>query len=325
MYHVPRFSNALDCSSPPKVIDVNQSGQGGSFTTIQSAIDSIPVTNTQWTHIRISAGIYIENVVIDKNTPCIFLEGTGRYSTIIQGSKHKKSGLRDAATFVSLADDIVAKDIAFENTYNHPSFAHVNVADVIPALAAEVRGNRIAFYNCSFKGVQDTLWDNTGLHYYNHCYIQGAVDFIYGDGQSIYEKCTIKFTRGIGEPNKDGIITAQKRHSPDSTTGFVFKECNITGTNGKAQLGRAYGPYSRVIIANSYLSNVVQPEGWSNWEKAVEHLTYVEVNNTGPGAENSKRVKWMKTLSENELKSFLDISYVDKDGWIAKQRSVNNF
>ncbi|KAE9598504.1 putative pectin lyase/virulence factor [Lupinus albus] len=53
-----RFSNALDCSSPPKVIDVNQSGEGGSFRTIQSAIDSIPKPNTQWIHIRISAGTY---------------------------------------------------------------------------------------------------------------------------------------------------------------------------------------------------------------------------------------------------------------------------
>ncbi|CAL0310915.1 unnamed protein product [Lupinus luteus] len=318
-----RFSNALDCSSPPKVIDVNQSGQGGSFTTIQSAIDSIPVTNTQWTHIRISAGTYTETVFIAKNRPCIFLEGAGSSSTIVQASNHDT--MSTSPTLTSLAEDIIAKDITFQNTYNNPGFAHANAVGILPALAAKVEGDRSAFYNCAFKGVQDTLWDRSGLHYYNNCYIQGAIDFIFGDGQSIYEKCTINVTTGIDGPIIDGVITAQKRESMDSTTGFVFKECTISGTKWKAELGRAYGPYSRVIIANSYLSDIVRPEGWSTWGKSEENLVYVEVNNTGSGANNPNRVKWMKTLSEDELKSFLDISYVDIDGWIAKQRKANNF
>jgi pectin methylesterase-like acyl-CoA thioesterase len=38
-------------------IEVSQSG-GGQFMTIQSAIDSIPPSNSQWTHIQISPGIY---------------------------------------------------------------------------------------------------------------------------------------------------------------------------------------------------------------------------------------------------------------------------
>jgi len=30
-------------------------------------------------------------------------------------------------------------------------------------------------------------------------------------------------------------------------------------------LGRAKGPYSRVIFAKTYLSKTVVPEGWTNW------------------------------------------------------------
>ncbi|KAE9598507.1 putative pectinesterase [Lupinus albus] len=102
-----RFSNALVCSTPPKVINVNHSGEGGSFKTIESAIDSIPKPNTQWTHIRISAGTYTENVTISKNRPCIFLEGAGSSSTIVQ------AGYPESPTLLSLADDIIAKDITF--------------------------------------------------------------------------------------------------------------------------------------------------------------------------------------------------------------------
>ena len=70
---------------------------------------------------------------------------------------------------------------------------------------------------------------------------------------------------GADGPKQDGTITAQKRMSMDSPTGFVFKKCIITGVGGKVQLGRAYGPFSRVIIANSNIADVVRPEGWSAW------------------------------------------------------------
>ncbi|KAK2998084.1 hypothetical protein RJ639_024847 [Escallonia herrerae] len=39
---------------------------------------------------------------------------------------------------------------------------------------------KAAFYNCSFYGAQDTLYDHKGLHYFNNCFVQGSVDFIFG-------------------------------------------------------------------------------------------------------------------------------------------------
>lgn len=50
-----------------------------------------------------------------------------------------------------------------------------------------IAGDKSAFYRCGFAGYQDTLWDDQGRHYFDHCSIQGAVDFIFGMGQSIYE------------------------------------------------------------------------------------------------------------------------------------------
>jgi len=68
---------------------------------------------------------------------------------------------------------------------------------------------------------------------------------------------------GKDGPERDGVITAHKRQTPNDTSGFVFKNCNITGAKGKTMLGRSLRPYARVIIAYSFLSNVVTPEGWS--------------------------------------------------------------
>lgn len=38
----------------------------------------------------------------------------------------------------------------------------------------------------------------------------------------------------------------------------------------------------------------------------------------GPGADKSKRVPWMKNLSGPQLEQFLNISFIDEEGWIAK-------
>jgi len=56
-----------------------------------------------------------------------------------------------------------------------------------PAVAAMISGDRSSFYGVGFYGLQDTLWDDKGRHYFNCCAIEGAMDFIFGAGQSLYE------------------------------------------------------------------------------------------------------------------------------------------
>lgn len=60
-----------------------------------------------------------------------------------------------------------------------------------PAVAALIDGDKCAFYSVGFAGIQDTLWDSDGRHLFHRCTIQGAVDFIFGNGQSIYKVCHI--------------------------------------------------------------------------------------------------------------------------------------
>ncbi|KAL0368602.1 UNVERIFIED_CONTAM: putative pectinesterase 29 [Sesamum calycinum] len=160
-----------------------------------------------------------------------------------------------------------------------------------PAVAAMIQGDKSAFHRCGFFGLQDTLWDEQGRHYFRHCSIQGAVDFIFGAGQSIYEgvncikpifliimyqvdefwydsfhKCTISVVaRALnGVP---GYITAQGRSHAQDTNGFVFKNCNIVG-NGKTFLGRPWREYARVVFYNTSMSSIVVPQGWDAWFSA---------------------------------------------------------
>lgn len=56
-----------------------------------------------------------------------------------------------------------------------------------PAVAVSVQGDKNSFYRCAFIGLQDTLFDAIGRHFFRSCYIEGAVDFIFGDGTSMYQ------------------------------------------------------------------------------------------------------------------------------------------
>lgn len=74
-----------------------------------------------------------------------------------------------------------------QNTYNHPPTPKESNTDILPAIAVRAQGDKCAFIECGFKGVQDTLYDHSGRHYYHKCYIQGGIDFIWGDARSMYE------------------------------------------------------------------------------------------------------------------------------------------
>ena len=51
-----------------------------------------------------------------------------------------------------------------------------------------------------------------------------------------------------------------------------------------------------------------------------ESITYAEVDCYGPGANKSKRVKWEKTLSSEEMKKFIYAKlFLNQDNWIEEQ------
>jgi pectin methylesterase-like acyl-CoA thioesterase len=43
---------------------------------------------------------------------------------------------------------------------------------------------------------QDTLFDDLGRHYFSDCFIEGSIDFIFGNGRSFYEVRTTQIFDG---------------------------------------------------------------------------------------------------------------------------------
>lgn len=71
-----------------------------------------------------------------------------------------------------------------------------------------------------------------------------------------------------------GYITAQGRGSPNDPSGFVFRRGSVGG-KGKSFLGRAYGPYSRVIFYGTKFDDVIDPRGWSPWNNHNVYALYI--------------------------------------------------
>lgn len=62
-------------------------------------------------------------------------------------------------------------------------------------MAIRISGDEAAFWGCGFFGAQDTLHDDKGRHYFKDCYIQGSIDFIFGNARSFYEVIVPNFKR----------------------------------------------------------------------------------------------------------------------------------
>ncbi len=276
-----------------QTITVSQDGNGD-FKTVQAAVDSVTDFSKNKTVIKIRPGNYKERIVIPRSKCFIHFVGEDAKKTIltydlyagIKGADGKEIGTFRTPSVTIEADDIVMENITIENS----------AGDVGQAVALAVLGDRIVFRNCRLLGWQDTLLDQAGRHYYENCYIAGHCDFIFGGGTAFFEKCHIHCISA-------SYITAASTPQYQKY-GYIFSNCRITGEPEKAKvyLGRPWRDYAYVAYLNCEMEDMIRPQGWHNWGKPNREKTsrYYEYNNSGPGANQDKRVSWLKVLTDEQ-------------------------
>lgn len=291
------------------------------FTTLQGAIDSIAKHNQVPTLICIATGVYREKVLIPKTKDFITLIGdsSGNGTVIVWNdtaatiNPQTEHPLRtfNSSTVAINAEFFVARNIIFANDAPPPEQGEVGGQ----AVALRITGDYAAFYNCKFLGHQDTLYDQKGRHYFKSCFIQGSVDFIFGNGRSLYKDC---YVRALATSYVSvGSVTAQKRGANKFDSGFTFLRCNLTGDNS-VYLGRAWGNNSRVVFAYTWMDDIVVPEGWNDWGIPSRERTvfYAEFECSGPGSNNNTRVPWARHLTPLEAQPFLSVAFINGDNWL---------
>ncbi|WOH15849.1 hypothetical protein DCAR_0935395 [Daucus carota subsp. sativus] len=294
-----------------RTIKVCQDGKG-EFTSIQAAIDSIPEGNKDWVTVHVRKGVYREKVTIPPKKPFIYIRGNGKGRTAIAWSQSSTNNT-ESATLKIQAPNVVVFGLSIKNE----APTGIPFSSQNQSVAVLAGADMIAFYHCAFFSTHNTLFDYKGRHYYDTCYIQGSIDFIFGRARSLYHMCEI-FVIEDKKVEIHGSITAQSRESLKENSGFVFQYGRVYGM-GHVYLGRAKGAFSRVVFANSYLSNTIVPEGWSLWrydDGGTQDLFQAEYKCHGPGATTEKRANWSKQLTEKEVGAFLTIDYIDGKEWL---------
>jgi PelA/Pel-15E family pectate lyase len=281
----------------------------GDVKTVAEAIARVPENNRRRFVIFVKKGVYEEQVRIPATKPYVSLVGDADgLVKLSYNLSNKIAGSTSAAyAFYVGAHDFHAENITFENSFGQGS----------QAVAVLSEGDRLIFKNCRFLGWQDTLYAKNGRQYFVDCYVEGHVDFIFGQAAAVFENCTI-------HSKADGYITAPMRFADTETSGFVFIDSKLTAANTEkgVYLGRPWRPFGRTVFLETEMGAHIRPEGWHNWNSAANEKTayFAEYGSTGAGAKPESRVKWMRALTKEEAKRFETENFLKgKDGWNPKK------
>lgn len=274
----------------------------GDYLTVQQAVDAAPAGRTEPWRIFIKAGNYVEHVDIPADKPWLCLTGEGRGRTRISCDRlcGGPNGMKvqDGATVTANSTDLYFEGIDFINSHGHEK------KDGPQALALFTQNDRVVLNRCGLLSYQDT-WLTSFFrpnlrHYSVRCFIEGAVDFIYGQGNIYFDRDTLSIVR-----KKGGYIVAPNHH-PDTEWGYVFHRNVITAPGNPADtwvfLGRPWHAQPKVAFIETRAEVTLPKEGWRNHMGGLPSLfaEYKTMNAEGEVLDLSERCSryWI----ENEQK-----------------------
>jgi pectinesterase len=190
--------------------------------------------------------------------------------------------------------------------------------------AVKVQSDKAAFFNCRINGTTSNIYALAHRQIFHGCEIYGVTNIIKGDAALVIKHSKIIVTQP-SEPVAN-VIALQARSDKRENTGFVIHNCTINADesyfpeklkNG-VYLGMAVEKYSRTIVMESLLGDLINPQGWcTNNNYGIQNVTFVEYRNEGPGAQTNKRVDW---LSHTEITNRTDALRYKVDRFIEVQK-----
>lgn len=287
---------------------VAQDGSGD-FFTVQEAINAVPdFRKNVRTTILVRRGVYKEKLIVPESKINISL--LGQEGAVISYDDYankqnvfgENKGTSGSSSCYIYAPDFYAENITFENSSG----------PVGQAVACFVSADRAYFKNCRFLGFQDTLYTyGKGCRqYYEDCYIEGTVDFIFGWSTVVFNRCHIN-SKGNGYVTAPSTDKGQKY-------GYVFYDCKLTANNGvdRVFLSRPWRPYGQAVFIRCELGRHILPVGWDNWGNKENEKTafYAEYESKGEGANPKARAAFSHQLKD--LKGYeIETVLAGNDGW----------
>ena len=271
---------------------VNKDGTGN-YTTIQAAFNDVPDNYAGRWIIHVKPGTYYEKCTLASTKSNVFLIGEDPATTIITynayaGQSNGAGGTWGTNNCFSVAidaSDFLAQNITFQNTQKNDGSTGSGGEQ---AVALRTKGDRQQYYNCRLLGYQDTYYTNSnGRIYMKKCYIEGSVDFIFGNGVLVLDSCSTFV-------NRDGGVVCAPNTDAASSFGYVFLNCTLSslpsgtvGFNNVAMssfyLGRPWQNNPKAAFIKCIEPATLHPGGWTTMTTALSPKFY-EYKCTGAGS-----------------------------------------
>jgi pectin methylesterase-like acyl-CoA thioesterase len=315
--------------TPAYATTVYVGGSGTShYSTIQAAVNALPSTGGT---VEVTAGTYKEQVTISKPDVRLIGEGSSAASTILYDDLSSTNSTDEASSTLivtTAATNFFMENIEVENTNT------VEGNTRVPALAMYVVADRVVMQNVRLIGRQDTLYLGSqgcssttctaSRQYIYGSYIEGNIDFIFGDGAAVFADSTIMIDEN-SSTSGETTITAQRRLFTNYLSGFVFQNCTVEAASSSQTndyLGRPWNANSKVIFIDTTMTAPIATAGWVEWTSGTDYLAtsdYAEYGSTGTGASgytSKKRESYAVYLSSSQTSQYAANTFLaGSDSW----------
>jgi hypothetical protein len=304
------FETGSGLPADPSLLRVAGDGSGD-YCTVQGAVDHAPLPNTTPAVISIQPGFYDEIVMIAGKTD-LTLRGDERKSTVINYPNNDSLQQGGGTKLRAMVEVENVARITIENLTLH----NTTPQGGSQAEAIRVEGQQVILRNADFKSLQDTLMLG-GSVYVHDSYIEGNVDYIWGNGTAYFERCELKTVGRAG-------YQVQARNT--TNYGYVFVDSKFTADPGITGhlLGRIEVdrfPASHIAYVDCTFGPHIAPRGFE-----VENLVneadaaslrfweYRSRDEAGALVDVSQRIAQVKQLDAAEAAQMRDKSVVF-GGW----------
>jgi len=286
-------------------------GKQFDFKTLQSVLDALDGSPTT---LILGDEEYREKVRITQSNITIVSKIRSR---IVFGDYAKKihPDGREYNTFRTPTVTVFGSHVTFQglNIENDAGFGE----SIGQAVALAVYADDFLAIDCRLMARQDTLFcgplpEDLRQRYvdllpseerqalpqckqtFQDCHISGDVDFIFGCGEAIFDRCLIESL-----PRNQGQVSyvVAPAHAQETKKGFLFDHCSFVGPamlNGTVYLARPWRDYGLATFKSCYMGAHIHPSGFDPWNDSGRDKTcrFFESGTYGPAKELANRVRW---------------------------------
>ena len=255
---------------------------------LQSALDHAESGSV----VHIAAGVYRQKLKLA--VPGLTLLGEGAEDTVLIWDDYANKLHADGReyntfrtwTLAVCADGVTMKGLSVVNDALRPEIKGQEVA-------LTVYGDGFVMEDCVLSSTQDTLFlgplpkdliarydgfltddlraGRPLAQRFANCRIEGTVDFIFGCGSAVFDRCEI---RSLRDARNVGYVAAPA-HALSQTSGFLFRECRFTAEDGVrgVYLARPWRDCGLARFENCAYGAHIAPEGFDKWNDTARDKT----------------------------------------------------